>query len=162
MNLSLELSRFHSLTAIFVELHTGKCVLCDARWTLSEELQFILSLSYLLLFVCILLRIKGSNYNKLNVYYFICVLMKRIFLFYIHTYIFFFSGYMPSSGIAGSYGSSFLFFFFFWHLYWSIIALQWCVSFCCITKWVSYTYTHVPTSLPSCVSLPPTLPIPPL
>ena len=45
------------------------------------------------------------------------------------------------------------FFFFFWHLYWSIIALQWCVSFCFITKWISYTY--VPISLPSCVSLPP-------
>ena len=25
-------------------------------------------------------------------------------------------------------------FFFFKHLYWSIIALQWCVSFCYITK----------------------------
>ena len=30
--------------------------------------------------------------------------------------------------------------FFFKHLYWSIIALQWCVSFCFITKWISYTY----------------------
>ena len=52
--------------------------------------------------------------------------------------------------------------FFFKHLYWSIIALRWCVSFCFITKWISYTYTYVPISLPSCVSLPPTLPIPPL
>ena len=49
---------------------------------------------------------------------------------------------------------------FFKHLYWSIIALQWCVSFCFITKWISYTYTYVPISLPSCISLPPTLPIP--
>ena len=53
-------------------------------------------------------------------------------------------------------------FFFFKHLYWSIIALQWSVSFCFITKWISYTYTYVPISLTSCVSLPPTLPIPPL
>ena len=51
---------------------------------------------------------------------------------------------------------------FFKHLYWSIITLQWCVSFCFITKWISYTYTYVPISLPSYVSLPPTLPIPPI
>ena len=36
-------------------------------------------------------------------------------------------------------------------------ALQWCVSFCCITKWISYTYTYMPISPPSCVSLPPSL-----
>ena len=52
--------------------------------------------------------------------------------------------------------------FIFKYLYWSIIALQWYVSFCFITKWISYTYTYVPISLPCCVSLPPTLPIPPL
>ena len=53
-------------------------------------------------------------------------------------------------------------FFFFKHLYWSIISLQLCVSYCFITKWISYTYTYVPISLPFCISLPPTLPIPPL
>ena len=36
--------------------------------------------------------------------------------------------------------AEFLSFLFFKHLYWSIIALQWCVSFCFITKWISYTY----------------------
>ena len=47
--------------------------------------------------------------------------------------------------------------YFFKHLYWSIIALQWCVSFCFITKWISCTYTCIPISPPSCVSLPPSL-----
>ena len=51
-------------------------------------------------------------------------------------------------------------FFFLKHLYWSIIAPQWCVSFCCITQWISYTYTHIFMSPPSCVSLPPSLPHP--
>ena len=51
--------------------------------------------------------------------------------------------------------------FVFKHLYWSITASKWCVSFCFITKWISYTYTHVPISLPSHITLPPTLPIPP-
>ena len=46
---------------------------------------------------------------------------------------------------------------FFKHLYWSIIALQWYVSFHFITKWISYTYTYIPISLSSCVSLPPSL-----
>ena len=48
-------------------------------------------------------------------------------------------------------------FFFLKHVYWSIIALQWGVSFCCITKWISYTYTYIPISPPSCASLPPSL-----
>ena len=48
-------------------------------------------------------------------------------------------------------------FTFLKHLYWSIIALQWCVCFCFITKWISYTYTYIFISPPSCVSLPPSL-----
>ena len=31
------------------------------------------------------------------------------------------------------------------------------VSFCFITKWISYTYTYIPISPPSCISLPPYL-----
>ena len=34
------------------------------------------------------------------------------------------------------------FFFFLLHLYWSIIALQWCVSFCFITKWI-HIHIHI-------------------
>ena len=29
--------------------------------------------------------------------------------------------------------------------------------FCCITKWISYIYTYIPISPPSCTSLPPSL-----
>ena len=38
------------------------------------------------------------------------------------------------------------FFFFLIDLYWSIITSQYCVSFCCIKKWISHMHTHVPIS----------------
>ena len=45
-----------------------------------------------------------------------------------------------------------LLFFIYLFCYWSIIALQYCISFYCTTKWISYMYTYI---LPL-LNLPPT------
>ena len=33
------------------------------------------------------------------------------------------------------------------YFYWSLIALQGCISSCCIAKWISHTYTYIPSLL---------------
>ena len=72
-------------------------------------------------------------------------------------FLFFLSFFLPFFFFFLS--SYFLILGFLKHLYWSIIALQWCVSFCCITKWISYTHTYIPISS-LCVSLLPSLSTP--
>ena len=42
-------------------------------------------------------------------------------------------------------------------LEYNCFSMVWCVSFCFITKWISYTYTYIPISPPFCISLPPSL-----
>ena len=47
--------------------------------------------------------------------------------------------------------------FFLIDLYWRITASQYCVSFCCRTKWISHMHKYIPISPPFWASLPPSL-----
>ena len=40
--------------------------------------------------------------------------------------------------------SQILFYFIFINFYWSVVALQYCVSFYCTAKQISYMYTYIP------------------
>ena len=64
------------------------------------------------------------------------------------------SGYLISRFFFLLCFGFFCLFYFLIDLYWSIIASQYCVNFCCTTEWISHMHTHVPKSLPSWASLP--------
>ena len=49
------------------------------------------------------------------------------------------------------------FLFFLIDLYWSTIASQYCVSFCCTAKQITHMHTHVPIYPPSWASFPSSL-----
>ena len=74
-----------------------------------------------------------------TIYFTIFILLSFLTSFYVPFGICFFFLYL-------------FIYLFLKHLYWSIIALQGHVSFCFTTKSISYTY--IPISLPSCISLP--------
>ena len=48
------------------------------------------------------------------------------------------------------------FFFLNFFLNWSIIPLLCCISFCCISMWISYMYTYIPSLLGVSLTLHPT------
>ena len=71
-----------------------------------------------------------------------------------------FKTFLPSQAHSWSFLTPWLstaVLFFFKHLYWSIIALQSCVSICFITKWICYTYT-ICSHFSSLLHLPPSHP----
>ena len=87
-------------------------------------------------------------------------IVNKVFFFFtsypIHSYIQV-SPIVPIISFVVWGGFLFCFCFFLIHLYWSIIASQYRVSFCCTTKRISHMHTHVPISPASWASLPPSL-----
>ena len=54
-------------------------------------------------------------------------------------------GHTPVMVLASGILFYLFIYLFFIELYWSIIASQYCVSFCCTPKQISHMHTHVPS-----------------
>ena len=103
----------------------------------------------------------GDGLGMFQAYYIYCALYFYYYYIVIYNEIIIQLTIMQNQWKLWAYFTchSLIGFFFFLHIYWSIIALQWCVSFCFIAQWISYThtYTYIPISPLSCVSLPSSL-----
>ena len=54
---------------------------------------------------------------------------------------------IPQMTVSGLFSANHDSFFFLINFYWCMVALQCCVSFYCITKWISHTHTYMPSVL---------------
>ena len=124
----------------------------------SYYVYYVISVMVFLFLVFVLLS--SSNFYSFSFSTFVQLPLLSFHSNLVCIIVFIFDVITISSVISGVSQLLFHYFLFFFYLYWCIIALQWCVSFCFITKWISYTYTYIPISPPSCVSLPSSLSCP--